>query len=227
MSEQASVSITSDENPQYEQPPKKGICDIIKETSRKQLFLLIAFGCCNFTMGACYSLLAPFFPKEAENKGASPTIYGLIMGFYQVIVFIISPICGKMTSHITPNLLAYGGIFLSGYANVLFGTLEWSPPGKTFITLAFLIRMFDAMGWSLYFTASYTIVAMNFSDKRAIIVSLLETIFGFGMIIGPTIGGALYQIGGYATPFMTSGCLLLIGSFVSFLIIPSSGKLKL
>ncbi|XP_023235562.1 MFS-type transporter SLC18B1-like isoform X2 [Centruroides sculpturatus] len=224
MTEQTSVNI-NDEHVRKKRKSRNGIKSVLKGITRNQILLLIAFGYCNFAMGACYALLAPFFPREAEYKGASPTIYGLIIGFYQLIVIVVSPICGKMSSRVSPNLLAYGGIFLSGSASILFGILEWSPPGITFIILAFLIRMFDAMGWAAYFTSSYAIVAMNFSEKRATVLSIVETIFGLGMIMGPTIGGALYQVGGYAIPFVTMGCILLVGSFTSFLIIPPCGEL--
>jgi hypothetical protein len=33
--------------------------------------------------------------------------------------------------------------------------------------------------------------------------------FGFGMILGPTLGGAMYEAGGFSLPFaVLGGCLL-------------------
>jgi hypothetical protein len=32
-----------------------------------------------------------------------------------------------------------------------------------------------------------------------------ETFFGIGMIMGPTVGGALYELGGFTLPFVSLG----------------------
>jgi hypothetical protein len=38
---------------------------------------------------------------------------------------------------------------------------------------------------------------------------LVEMSFGFGMILGPTLGGAMYEAGGFSLPFaVLGGCLL-------------------
>ena len=37
----------------------------------------------------------------------------------------------------------------------------------------------------------------------------LETFFGIGLIVGPTVGGALYSVGGYTLPFAALGTLLI------------------
>ena len=46
--------------------------------------------------GMCVSLQAPFYPAEAEKKGASATQYGLVFGIFELTVFIVSPIVGKL-----------------------------------------------------------------------------------------------------------------------------------
>jgi hypothetical protein len=35
--------------------------------------------------------------------------------------------------------------------------------------------------------------------------AILETFFGIGMIMGPTVGGALYELGGFTLPFVSLG----------------------
>jgi hypothetical protein len=53
------------------------------------------------------------------------------------------------------------------------------------------------------------------------IQSLLETMFQSGMVIGPAVGGALYGLGGFPTPFVTVGIVSMIVGFMIFTVIES------
>merc|ERR1740139_1920466 len=53
---------------------------------------------------------------------------------------------------------------------------------------------------------------------------LLEFFFGIGMIVGPMIGGALYQVGGFTLPFAIMGSLLLLSSIFIFFVLPDIGN---
>uniref|UniRef100_A0A8D0B3X4 Uncharacterized protein n=1 Tax=Salvator merianae TaxID=96440 RepID=A0A8D0B3X4_SALMN len=66
--------------------------------TKEQIFTLIATASINFSSMICYSILGPFFPREAEKKGATTTIVGLIFGCFAVFNFITSLIMGKYVS---------------------------------------------------------------------------------------------------------------------------------
>ncbi|CAG7831972.1 unnamed protein product, partial [Allacma fusca] len=60
------------------------------------------------------SLQSPFYPQEAEKKGATATEYGLVFGVFQLTVFITSPIFGTLIgSVIPPKMMFYLGIFIT------------------------------------------------------------------------------------------------------------------
>lgn len=92
-----------------------------KGYTRRQLFMLMCTAYGNFWVAACVSLQAPFFPNEAEQKGASPTIYGLIFGVYELMIITMSPLFGKMVSKMSPNILVQMGLLVCGSATVAFG----------------------------------------------------------------------------------------------------------
>lgn len=50
------------------------------------------------------------------------------------------------------------------------------------------------MGNAAFLTASFAIIAKEFPDNVATTFASLETFFGLGLIVGPTVGGALYQV---------------------------------
>lgn len=63
-------------------------------------------------------------------------------------------------------------------------------------------------------TSSYTLMAALFPTRVASIFSYLEAAFGLGMIVGPTLGGAIYELGGFTFPFAVLGAFLMVGCFV-------------
>lgn len=89
--------------------------------TRRQLLVLMAVAYGNFWIAACVSLQAPFFPAEAEDKGATPSQYGLVFGVYELVIVVISPLCGKLMGVISPNFLIQAGLMLTGVSTILFG----------------------------------------------------------------------------------------------------------
>lgn len=46
------------------------------------------------------SIMAPFFPKEAAEKGLSDIATGFVFSFYALVMFLTSPIFGKIVRKI-------------------------------------------------------------------------------------------------------------------------------
>lgn len=45
-----------------------------------------------------------------------------------------------------------------------------------------------------------------------------------GLIVGPTVGGALYELGGYTTPFAIMGSALFSAAILTLLVLPDHGE---
>lgn len=181
---------------------------------------LCIIGLADFCNAICVSLQAPFFPNEAEKKGCTATEYGLVFGIFELIVFLISPVYGQYLNVIGPKVLFNGGIFTTGTAAILFGLLDRIPGHTLFITLAFIIRIVEALGNAAFLTASFAIIAREFPNNVGTTFASLETCFGLGLIVGPTVGGALYALGGYYLPFVVLGFLLFLTALLTLCILP-------
>ncbi|KAI1305166.1 MFS-type transporter SLC18B1 [Halotydeus destructor] len=190
--------------------------------SRRQVTALAAIAFGNFWLAACLSLQAPFFPKEAQIKGASETQHGLIMGTYELFIGLGSPVFGKLLSCVQAKYLALFGLLLAGVSTILFGLLDLVPAGGTFVTLAFVLRTLEGIGAASFETSTYTLMASEFPERVASIFAILETSYGLGLILGPTIGGALYQAGGYTLPFVAAGSLILCVGIIIIICVNSS-----
>uniref|UniRef100_A0A8C5KGX0 Solute carrier family 18, subfamily B, member 1 n=1 Tax=Jaculus jaculus TaxID=51337 RepID=A0A8C5KGX0_JACJA len=157
----------------------------------------------------------------AEKKGASNTMIGMIFGSYALFNLLASLVFGKYLVHIGAKFMFIAGMFLSGGVTVLFGVLDQLPAGPVFITMCFLVRMIDAIGFGAAITASSSILAKAFPNNVATILGSLEVFSGLGLVVGPPLGGFLYQSFGYEVPFIFLGCIVLLMIPLNLCILPN------
>jgi len=165
---------------------------------------------------------APFYPLEAEKKGCVPSEYGLVFGIFELTVFLVSPIIGANLNRMGMKFTLNFGIGTVGVTSIFFGLLDKIQDANTFLALSFALRIIEACGNAGFLTGSFSMIAKEFPDNVATMFAILETFFGIGMILGPTVGGALYQVGGFTLPFVTLGGVLVCATIFCFFILPSS-----
>ncbi|XP_021568304.1 MFS-type transporter SLC18B1 [Carlito syrichta] len=195
-----------------------------RRLSREQIFVLISAASMNLGSMMCYSILGPFFPKEAEKKGASNTTIGMIFGCYALFHLLTSLVFGNYLVHIGAKFMFVAGMFVSGGVTILFGILDQVPEGPIFIAMCFLVRVMDAVSFAAALTASSSILAKAFPNNVATVLGSLETFSGLGLILGPPVGGFLYQSFGYEVPFIVLGCIVLLLVPLNMYILPNYGK---
>ncbi|RNA42714.1 MFS-type transporter SLC18B1 [Brachionus plicatilis] len=171
-----------------------------------------------FLSAAYYSLFAPFFPSEAINKHLSKTQIGIIFGMFELVIFILSPYFGKNLEHFGIRFLFVGGLFINSGSQFLFGFLDLCPDGIMFFIMCIVCRAVTGIGVSM--GLSFAIVGHYFPDRISFFVSLLEIFNGLGFMIGPIIGGFLYQLGGFRLPFFVMGGFLFLLFIVALLFFP-------
>ncbi|XP_077208691.1 MFS-type transporter SLC18B1 isoform X2 [Paroedura picta] len=219
MGSHEAAAVETDPFPDNDRP------EVTNEESRRlrkeQIFVLAATASINFSSMICYSVLGPFFPKEAEQKGASNTIVGFIFGCFAICNFFSSLIMGKYIVQIGAKFMFISGMFVSGCVTILFGLLDRAPDGPIFIGLCFLVRSIDAVGFAAAMTASFSILAKTFPNNIATILGSLEIFTGLGLVLGPPIGGFLYQSFGYEVPFIVLGCIVLLMVPLNIYLLPS------
>ncbi|KAJ8942876.1 hypothetical protein NQ314_009940 [Rhamnusium bicolor] len=165
----------------------------IKNFTRNQKMTLVSLALVDFMSFCSMSIMAPFFPKEASVKGLSETLSGFIFSFYALVMFIMSPIFGKILPKVGAKFLFLFGIFLAGVCHLLFGALEYVSDYSLFTGFCILIRGFEALGASAFSTASYVFVVDTFPNNIGSVIGILETFVGLGMSTGPALGGTLYS----------------------------------
>lgn len=191
--------------------------------TRKQWLTLIVFSIAQFFNAVCVSLQAPFYPHEAELKGATATQYSFVFGIFELVVFIVCPIYGQFLDRIGVNFLNNAGIFTVSVSCILFGFLNRMNGTTMFLAFSFIIRIVEALGNAAFITTAFSIIAQEFPLNVASAFATLETFFGLGLIAGPTVGGALYELGGFTLPFVVLGSVLLVASATVWCFLPEEG----
>jgi MFS family permease len=129
-------------------------------------------------------------------------------------------------NRIGPRTTFNSGILITSISCVAFGFLDNVIDHTAFITLSFLFRTLEALGASALVTASFTIIACEFPDSVATTFASLETFFGLGLILGPSVGGALFELGGFFLPFAFTGVGLFLISIGAFIVMPKIETLE-
>uniref|UniRef100_A0A0B7AZM1 Major facilitator superfamily (MFS) profile domain-containing protein n=1 Tax=Arion vulgaris TaxID=1028688 RepID=A0A0B7AZM1_9EUPU len=204
-----------------EQDPQADTKLKFSKLSKRSKYTFIMLAIANFGAGCGFSLPAPFYPREAEIKGASPTAIGLVFSSFQLVNFIAAPLFGNYLTQLGAKFVYTSGIMVAGTTAILFGFLDQGPSGTIFVVMSFLVRSIEALGVSAFSTASFAIISNEFPQHIASVFATLETCLGIGLMVGPTIGGALYEVGGFGLPFWVVGAIIVISGLAIFTCLPA------
>ena len=172
----------------------------------RNILNLILISCSCFLAGLSLSLLSPFYPTEALSKGVSVTQSGLVLGSVFITTIIFTPIFGKYIQTLGARKFLLIGSFIVGVGNISFGFLENVRKKNTFFALSIVIRVITAIGESAVAPAAYPLAGKQVSkENEGKAIAAAEALFGVGTMFGPSLGGALYDLGGFPLPFWVSG----------------------
>uniref|UniRef100_A0A2C9LRP1 Major facilitator superfamily (MFS) profile domain-containing protein n=1 Tax=Biomphalaria glabrata TaxID=6526 RepID=A0A2C9LRP1_BIOGL len=190
--------------------------------SHRKKMVVFSLVLSNFLVGCCFSLLAPFYPQEAEKKDVSNLVTGFIFSSFELTIFVSSPVFGNFMTRIGPRFMLIAGLLTAGSCAVLFGTLDRCPPGTPFIIISFACRCVEALGFSAFITSGFAIISSEFPKNVGTVFALLETADGIGLMVGPALGGALYELGGYGLGFYVLGGLTLATGGIMIFLLPET-----
>ncbi|KAL7074381.1 hypothetical protein ACQ4LE_006740 [Meloidogyne hapla] len=174
--------------------------------TRQQIIVMSLIAIANVSSTIAFSCIVPFLPTEAtKQKGLSTTQVGFVIGYFQLVQFIVSPIIGKYMAILRANRTFAGGVILCGVSTITFGIADYLPAGPLFFSGLLVCRTAQAIGSASFNTGSWAIVGRLFPDRISMATGINEVAFGLGYTLGPAIGSALYEVGGYVLPLFVVG----------------------
>lgn len=169
-----------------------------------------------FLGGVATSIFSPFYTKEATDKGLAVWQSGVVFFASYITQIVFMPLFGKFITQIGSRKLFVIGLLLSGLCNLSFSGLKHADNPRLFFGLSLFILALSSIGYSAIFSSVYPLATGAVSRRyRATMLSVIETSFGVGMMIGPSFGGFLYDVGGFSLPFVITGTLIVLNSCVA------------
>ncbi|KAI1305249.1 MFS-type transporter SLC18B1 [Halotydeus destructor] len=188
-----------------------------KNRKLKLIMLAMMNGC--LTMA--FSIMAPFFPREAERKGLSPSVAGIIFAAQPFFIAVASPWVGVLLPKYGSRMLIVPFMGVAGVCIITFGTMTYVDQSNLFAILCFTVRSVGAIAAAFVFTANFTVQCQLFPDNIGFAVAMGETMTGLGVSVGPAFGGVLFSLGGFGLPFYFVGSIVLLAMPVIWFMLDS------
>ena len=184
---------------------------------RRNLINMVLISLATFLAGLSLTLLAPFYATEALTKEVTVSQTGMVIGSVFITTILVTPVCGQYIQSLGARRFLILGALTVGLGNAGFGSLQAVSDHIPFLSLSVVIRVLTAVGESCVATASITLAGQQtLEEHRGKAIAVVETGFGVGTMLGPTVGGVLYDYGGFFLPFTVTGVLSVLVSLASY-----------
>jgi DHA1 family solute carrier family 18 vesicular amine transporter 1/2 len=181
-----------------------------KELGHRTVAAVVAFAL--FMDYLIYGLLIPLTPYSPAHV-TSEEQFGLLYGGYAVGVLLATPLFGYLGDRIGYRRPMIAGVLLSAMALALFSVAPQ-------FYLLLIARLFQGAASAASWTAGLALIAEHYPEKRVEMMGLSLMGSTAGSLLGPVIGGSLYEIGGYALPFAATGVLVMIDAGLRAFLLP-------
>ncbi len=173
-------------------------------TSRGAAVALVAFAA--FTDLVAYSVAVPVLPDLSRKLGASPTVIGLLFSSFGVTLVLVSVPMGSISDRTGRRLPLVVGMVALTASTLLFAyadTLAW----------LFAARLVQGAADAVTWVVGFALVADLYGpSERGRAMGLVMAGSNAGFMIGPSIGGWLYERGGMELPFLTTAAMAALAA---------------
>jgi multidrug resistance protein len=170
-------------------------------SSRAAAVALVTFAA--FIDLVAYSIAVPVLPDLSRRMGASPTAIGLLFSSFGVTLLLVSIPMGAVSDRVGRKLLLIVGLVALAASTALFAFAERMP-------WLFAARLMQGAADAVTWVVGFALIADVYGPaERGRVMGLVMSGTSFGLMIGPSVGGWLYEAGGVHLPFLTVTVLAL------------------
>ncbi|CEP02933.1 Major facilitator superfamily (MFS) profile domain-containing protein [Plasmodiophora brassicae] len=170
------------------------------------------------------SLVGPFFPGEAVRHDVSLVDAGAVLSVLPFAVLVTAPTFGMLIPILGPKALILTGVIASGISTAAFALID-DFKGTPFVVAGLAVRLVQGIGSAASSTGSEALIASMFTGcDVGKVAGLLAASVSVGYMLGPLLGGFLFEYGGFRLPFFVVGALTLITIVPLMCLIPRRDK---
>ena len=172
--------------------------------SRAVAVALVTFA--TFTDIVAYSVAVPVLPDLSRKLGASPTMIGLLFASFGVTLLIVSIPMGHVSDRIGRKAPMVGGLFALAAATLLFAYADGLP-------WLFAARLVQGAADAITWVVGFALIADRYRpDERGRVSGIVMSGTSVAFMVGPSIGGWMYEAGGIRAPFLLVAGLAILGA---------------
>jgi MFS family permease len=167
--------------------------------------------------GTLYLNITSFFPLFVQKRFGdqiNTVVIAITLTSFNFAGVVCSPIHAVTISKMgRKNALMIGFvcIFLS---NTALGVCALCHDPVLFTVCCCLARFFQGYGDSLAMATSFSMISINFPDKKEKYISLIGASMGIGLFLGPPLGSLIYGRFGFACVFYFFSIWILMMIFL-------------
>lgn len=166
-----------------------------------------------FTDMLLYGLAVPILPGRAAALGASESAIGLLFASYALALLVATPVFGALADRVGRRGPMLGGLFGLAAATVLFAF------SYDFVSLL-VARLLQGVAAAATWTAGLALVADSYpAAKRGWALGVVLQGMTVGLLVGPPLGGWLYELGGFRLPFLVAAALAAVDGLARALLL--------
>jgi multidrug resistance protein len=154
-----------------------------------------------FTDLIAYSIAVPVLPDLGQRLGASPTTLGLLFASFGVTLLTVSMPMGAISDRVGRK-----GPLVGGLIALAASTLSFALVGT--LGGLFAARLAQGAADAVTWVVGLALIADLYGPAdRGRVMGMVMAGAGVGLMIGPSIGGWLYELGGTRLPFAVVAAL--------------------
>jgi MFS transporter, DHA1 family, solute carrier family 18 (vesicular amine transporter), member 1/2 len=171
--------------------------------------------CATFTDVVAYSIAVPVLPDLSQRLGATPTMIGLLFGSFGLTLLAVSVPMGAVSDRVGRRLPLVAGMIALALASMLFAvsrSLPW----------LFAARLVQGAADGVTWVVGFALVADRYgAGDRGRVMGYVMSGTSVALLLGPSLGGWLYAMGGIELPFVFVAAMSLVCA-AGFLVIRSA-----
>jgi MFS transporter, DHA1 family, solute carrier family 18 (vesicular amine transporter), member 1/2 len=164
-------------------------------SSRRTAVALVTFVA--FIDLVAYSIVVPILPDMSGRLGASPTTIGFLFASFGATLLLVSVPMGAVSDRVGRKGPLVAGLIALAASTVLFAFAER-------LSWLFAARLIQGAADAVTWVVGFALIADLYGPaERGRAMGLVMAGTSFGLMVGPTLGGWLYETGGVHLPFFT------------------------
>ncbi len=172
--------------------------------SRAVAVALVTFA--TFTDIVAYSVAVPVLPDLSRKLGASPTMIGLLFASFGVTLLTVSIPMGAVSDRVGRKAPMVSGLLALAASTLLFAYSDGLP-------WLFAARLVQGAADAITWVVGFALIADRYGpEERGRVTGYVMSGTSAAVMVGPTIGGWLYELGGIRAPFLVVSALALAGA---------------